>query len=129
MKTKTLTSGNFSANGNFSGYDAQGERWFVHGRAMEALGIKADSDLKDVFPLYAMVTEREIQSRDENGELSDTMVVRKQATTVFRTIDELVKAKNADIALEIAIKADLEATVSKSGLTEASVKALLEASI
>ena len=127
MQTKTLTSGNFSANGNFSGYDTSGERWFVHGRAMEGMGMKADADL--TFPLYAIVTEREIQSRDENGELSDTMVIRKQATAVFKTIGELVAAKNADIALEIAIRADLEAVVSKSGLTEASVKALLEASI
>lgn len=127
MKTKTITSGNFSANGNFSGYDASGERWFVHGRAMESLGMKEDKDL--VFPLYAIVTEREIQSRDENGDLSDTMVIRKQATAIFKTVGELVSAKNADIALEIAIKADLEATVSKSGLSESSVKALLEASI
>ena len=127
MKTKTLTSGNFSANGNFSGYDNQGERWFVHGRAMESLGFKTDSDV--TFPLYAIVTEREIQSRDENGDLSDTMVIRKQATAVFKTVAELVSAKNADIALEIAIKADLEAVVSKSGLSDSSVKALLEASI
>ena len=127
MKTKTITSGNFSANGNFSGYDASGERWFVHGRAMESLGMKEDKDL--AFPLYAIVTEREIQSRDENGDLSDTMVIRKQATAIFKTVGELVSAKNADIALEIAIKADLEATVSKSGLSESSVKALLEASI
>ena len=127
MKTRTLTSGNFSANGNFSGYDASGERWFVHGRAMQTLGMEKDADLK--FPLYAIVTEREIQSRDENGELSDTMVIRKQATAVFKTIGELVGAVNADVALDIAIKADLEATVSKSGLSDASVKALLEAVI
>ena len=127
MKTKTFTSGNFSANGNFSGYDSGNVRWFVHGRAMESLGMKEDKDL--VFPLYAIVTEREIQSRDENGELSDTMVIRKQATAIFKTIEELVKAKNADMALEIAIKADLEAIVSKSGLSDSSIKALLEASI
>jgi hypothetical protein len=128
MKTTKITSGKFAnaegQKGNFTGYNALGERIFIHKAQMESLGWKTDADVK---PFFALVDTKEIQSRDAEGELTETLVKRLQALSVFKTMEELVDAKNADAKIEIAIRKDLESTVNASGLTQASVDALMTA--
>ena len=129
MNRKTsILSGNFSANGNYSGYDAQGERIFIHKRQMAAIKWEKDGDVK--FPFYAIVGEKTISPRDADGNISTTVTVQRlQALSVFTTQEALIAAANADAKLDIAIKQDLRATATSAGLTEAQVTALLDASI
>lgn len=125
MKTKTFTTGNFSTAGNFSGYTATGERFFVHKRQMDALGLDA-SNL--TLPLYAIVDYKEINPRDEDGNiLSDTVVQRAQALSVFKTMQELVAATNADFKLEAEIQRDRAIYAKDLGLSQSTVDALLAA--
>lgn len=125
-----IFSGNFSkgenAKGNFTGYDSEGTRIFIFKAQMETLGIKEDKDFK---PFYALVAERDIQTRDENGELTDTVTKRLQATAVFKTEAELYQAKNSSKRLELGAMLDLQQTASTAGLSEKHVEMLLSASI
>jgi hypothetical protein len=125
-----ILSGNFSksegSKGNFSGYDSEGVRIFIHKAQMEGFGMKTDADFK---PFYALVTEREIQTRDVDGQLTDTLVKRLQATALFKTEAELYNAKNSSKRLELGAMLDLQKTATASGLTETQMHALLSASI
>lgn len=129
-KSTKIVSGNFSkgdgAKGNFTGYNAKGEKIFIHKAQMETLGYKVDADVK---PFFAVIGEREIATRDENGEITTTMVKRLQALSVFKTSEELVSAVNADAVLELQSKKALAAEAKAAGLTESAVTALLNASI
>jgi len=124
-KTK-IYSGNFAngegQRGNFSGYNSKGERIFIHKNQMENIGMKED---KDFAPFYALIDEREIQTRDTNGDLTDVTVKRLQATSVFKTQEELLEAYNEDFTLNVADAEYKQALASKAGLSEKAVEALL----
>lgn len=126
-----ISSGNFSkgdtSKGNFTGYNAKGEKIFIHKAQMESLGFKKDADVK--FPFFAVIGNRDIQTRDEEGNLTNTMVSRLQALSVFKTQNELVNAVNSDAKLAIAAQADLASSAKASGLTDKMVEALLEAAV
>lgn len=137
-KQTQILSGNFAAGsdakgkpkaGNFSGYNAKGERIFVHKAAMEALGFKSDADLKGKFPLFAIVGERDINTRDENGEVTTVTTKRLQALSVFTKREDMTNAVNADKLFEIQAAAALANEVKVSGLTPEQFKALAEAAI
>jgi hypothetical protein len=125
-----ILSGNFSkgenAKGNFSGYDSEGDRIFIFKAQMEGLGIKTDADFK---PFFALVKAKPIQVRDAEGELTDVIEQRLQATAVFKTEAELYNAKNSSKRLELGAMLDLQKTASASGLSESQMDALLSASI
>ncbi len=127
-----ILSGNFAgekSKGNFSGYNAKGERIFIHKKAMENLGWKADKDVK--YPFFAVVGEKEITTTDENGDLTNPPVLTKrlQALSVFTKREDLLNAVNADALLEIEAKGALVSSAKAAGLTEASLRQLVEASI
>ena len=129
-KSTQILSGNFSAGegkkGNFTGYNAKGEKIFVHKAQMETLGFKTD---KDVKPFFAVIGEREINPMDEDGKPTNVLVKRLQALSVFTTSEALIKAVNSDAVLEIQAKAALKTEATAVGLTEKSLEALLNASI
>jgi len=126
MRTTQILSGTFATKadqkGNFTGYNTNAERIFVHKAQMEAIGIKTQDDVK---PFYAIIDEREIATRDANGELTDIKVSRLQATATFKTQAELVSAVNSDAKIDIAITLDLRETATTAGLDEASIQRLL----
>jgi len=130
MKSTKIVTGKFAngdnQKGNFTGYNASGKRIFIHKAQMESLGYKTDADVK---PFFALVDEREIQTRDANGELTDVLVKRLQAMSCFKTEAELVDAVNADAKIDIAIALDLKATAGSAGLTESQLNSLLASAI
>ena len=130
MKSTKILSGKFAngegQKGNFTGYNAAGQRIFIHKAQMEALGWSKDADVK---PFYALVDEKDIQTRDANGELTDVLVKRLQALSVFKTQEELVDAVNSDAKIEIAAALDLKATATSAGLTDSQVNSLLSVAI
>ena len=131
MKATTILSGNFSAGdnaqGNFSGYNSQGQRIFIFKQQMEGLGFNEEKDVK--YPFFALMTEREIETRDDSGELTGTMVKRVQATAIFKTMDELIDAKNSDAINEIKSASKLSSEASTAGLSKEQINALLDVSI
>jgi hypothetical protein len=129
-KSTQILSGKFSAGekakGNFTGYNAKGEKIFVHKAQMETLGFKSD---KDVKPFFAVIGEREIATRDEDGVITTTLVKRLQALSVFKDSASLIAAVNSDAVLEIQAKAALKTEATAAGLTEAGLNALMSASV
>lgn len=131
MKQTQVLSGNFAgkdSKGNFSGYNAGGQRIFIHQRAMANLGWKEDKDVK--FPFYAIVGEREIAPLDAEGNVqTEVKVTRLQALSVFPTKEAMIGAYNSDAQFEIEAKVALHTTAKASGLTDEAVKLLLAAAI
>jgi len=127
MKQTQILSGKFStgdkAKGNFTGYNASGEKIFIFKEQMATLGYKTDADIK---PFFALVATKEIATRDENGELTTTMVNRVQATSVFKTRAEIIAAVNADALLALEAAGQLKAAADTAGLTESSLAAILD---
>ena len=124
MKQVAILSGNWSASGNFSGYNAGGERIFVPARQMESLGITRDSKIE--FPLYALVVSREFSRLDANGQPTEEKFTRTQAGSIFTTKEALISASNADKMLAVDTAKALQTEIKSSGLTEETFKALAE---
>lgn len=126
MRQTQILSGKFSsgadAKGNFSGYNAGGERIFIHKAQMEAAGF-TDGNVK--FPFYALIANKPIQTRDANGDITEVMVDRLQALSVFTTDEALTAAVNADYALTLKAAAARKEMATAAGLNEASVNTLL----
>jgi hypothetical protein len=138
-----INSGNFAKGegnkGNYNGYDDTG-RVFIHKTVMERLGWKSDTDVK--FPFFAITKEEEITPFDENGEPmkdaegKEKKVSRLQASAIFKTKEETLKAYNAKAVLkaeaqdqlnDIALdrKLAIKAKATSAGLSESAVNALL----
>lgn len=124
MKTVAIISGNFTDNGNFSGYNASGTRIHVSGRTMESAGIKKGDTVK--FPLYATVVEREFNVLDANGNPTEEKFTREQAGAIFTNKQSLIEAVNADKLLAVEAEADLKAKATAVGLTQEAINALQE---
>jgi 2-hydroxychromene-2-carboxylate isomerase len=124
MKTVAIISGNFTENGNFSGYNAAGSRIHISGRTMESAGMKKGDKL--TFPFYATVVEREFNVLDEQGNPTEEKFKREQAGAVFTNKAALIEAVNADKVLAIEANADLVGKATAVGLSDNAVKALLE---
>ena len=126
MRQTQILSGKFSsgadAKGNFSGYNAGGERIFIHKAQMEAAGF-TDGNVK--FPFYALIANKPIQTRDANGDITEVVVDRLQALSVFTTDEALTAAVNADYALTLKAAAARKEMATAAGLNEASVNQLL----
>lgn len=127
MRQTQILSGKFStgadAKGNFSGYNAGGERIFIHKAQMEAAGFTDASSVK--FPFFALIANKPIQTRDANGDITEVVVDRLQALSVFTTDEALTTAVNADYALTLKAAAARKEMATAAGLNEASVNTLL----
>lgn len=133
MKNVTILSGNFTGNGNFSGYNEEGVRTHIPQRQMENMGWKKDGDVK--YPFYALANEREfnVVDADNNSKLdadgNEIKFQRLQAGSIFKTVDEFIQAKNSSKLLDLKATVAYNTEVTSAGLSEKDVLALLEASI
>lgn len=123
-----IHSGNFSkgdkAQGNFTGYTSDGEKFFINKALLASTGWTKDADVK--FPFYAITGETEIQTRDADGELTDTLVKRSKALSIFKTEDEMINAFNSSARMQIKAKVNLAQVATASGLSTATINSLLE---
>ena len=133
MKNYVINNGQFTANGNFSGYTALGERVHIFGRQMSALGWAKQDDVK--FPFYAIGTTKQISQLDTNGKplvnADGTPVTadRLTALSAFKSRDE-IKQAHADAALlDIEIAQEIRTQASSAGLSQQAVDALANAAI
>lgn len=133
MKTKNyvITGGAFTQAGNFTGYNALGERIHFHARQMEQLGWKKDADVKT--PFYAIGAVKQIGQLDGDGKPLEAdgmpvLVDRLTALSAFKTKQELVNAHTDVVMLEVDIAKEIKTQATTAGLDDDAVKALLTAS-
>lgn len=131
-KNYVINNGAFTANGNFSGYTALGERVHIFGRQMQALGWSKQEDVK--FPFYCIGTVKQIGQLDGNAKPilkadgTPATQDRLTALSAFKTRDE-IKQAHADAALlDIEIAQEIRSQASTAGLSEQAVSALANAS-
>jgi hypothetical protein len=128
MRQTQILSGKFStgadSKGNFSGYNAGGERIFIHKSQMESVGFNTADDVK--FPFYALIANKPIQTRDANGDITEVVVDRLQALSLFKSAAELTAAVNADFALSLDAAKARKEMATAAGLNEESVNTLLQ---
>lgn len=128
MRQTQILSGKFATGdkqqGNFTGYNAAGERIFIHKAQMESLGFIVDKDI--TFPFYALIDIKPMQTRDEDGKLTNVLTDRLKALSVFKTAEALTAAVNADFALSLDAAKARKEMATAAGLNEASVNTLLQ---
>lgn len=134
MKNFTIHSGNYSANGNFSGYTAKGERLFIHKTQMNGLGLEAGA--LPSFPFYAIGATKMIGQLDANGKpafkedgITLVEVPRLQALSIFSNEEKLTAAHVDDATLDIRIKSAISGAATSAGLTQSAIDSLLAVSL
>ena len=126
--TAVINNGQFSANGNFSGYTATGVRVHIYQRQMSAIGFEADEDVK--YPFYALAKEKEITPFEADGKtLSETKSIRLTATAVFTTVDALAAAKGEVVLVEAKVNSIIAKQAVAAGLSEDTMKDLLSVAV
>jgi hypothetical protein len=126
--TAVINNGQFSANGNFSGYTATGVRVHIYQRQMSAIGWEADDDVK--YPFYALAKEKEITPFEADGKtLSETKSIRLTATAVFTTVDALAAAKGEVVLVEAKVNSIIAKQAVAAGLSEDTMKDLLSVAV
>jgi hypothetical protein len=115
-----INSGNFSSNGNFSGYNTKGERIFVHKRQMDALGIKTNEEFKQFF---AIVENKTYGARlDASGNPiayadGNLTMTRATATAVFKTKEDYINAHVLDRVLDAEVAQAVKREMSAVGIS------------
>jgi hypothetical protein len=126
--TAVINNGQFSVNGNFSGYTATGVRVHIYARQMSAIGWEADDDVK--YPFYALAKEKEITPFEADGKtLSETKSIRLTATAVFTTVDALAAAKGEVVLVEAKVNSIIAKQAVAAGLSEDTMKDLLSVAV
>jgi hypothetical protein len=131
MQIIAIVAGSFSTAGNFSGYNAAGQRIHIAGRQMESLGYTPDTIATKpvVFPLFVVAVEREFNVLDADGAPTTEKFSRLQAGSVFATKAGAIEAFNSDKVLTIEAGAELVKAAKTAGLTDAAVAALTSAAV
>lgn len=128
MKNYAISSGKFTDNGNFTGYNALGERVHVHKAQMAALKWGKDEDVK--FPFFAIGTVKQIGQLDENQKPktnpdgSPVLVDRLTATAVFASKQGLIDARVDDLTIDFEITQGVKKAGEKVGLSEKEISQL-----
>lgn len=128
-KNYVINNGNFTANGNFSGYTALGDRVHFHKRQMDSLSWSKLEDIK--FPFYTIAKMAQIGQLDTAGKpvmdaLTGLPVTsdRLTALSAFKTRDEIKQAHADASLLDIEIAQEIKSQATTAGLTEEMFKAL-----
>jgi hypothetical protein len=128
-KNYVINNGNFTGNGNFSGYTALGDRVHFHKRQMESLGWSKNEDVK--FPFYSIATIKQIGQLDTTGkpvmDAATGLAItadRLTALSAFKSRDEIKQAHADSSLLDIEIAQEIRSQASSAGLSEVDFKAL-----
>lgn len=127
MKKLVISSGNWTANGNFSGYDAAQGRVHIYAAQMKGLGYDKDATVS--MPFYATGEEKEFNQLGEDGNPTGETFKRLQATSTFKDRKSLVEALAVPAILDLEVRQFVKASATSAGLTEAEVEALVNAGI
>lgn len=107
MKKLIINNGQFTANGNFTGYTAKGVQVHIFKRQMEALGFSSIEKVK--LPFFVIAEPKDYPARvDANGNpVGQPIIGRLTAMSVFATdaaiIDAFVQETTLDARIEKAV--------------------------
>ncbi|NBW38323.1 MAG: hypothetical protein EBR30_25540 [Cytophagia bacterium] len=124
-----ITSGTWSAAGNFQGKDVAGERIFIAKDLMATLGYKAGDIAKGFSCAYRTNLIGQLDEKG-NPKIDSTTgepvkVARVEATAVFETADAMHEAFASRDSHSFKVRAKVEASAKSAGLTEAAINNLL----
>jgi hypothetical protein len=132
MKNYTINNGQFTAQGNFSGYTAMGDRVHFHKRQMDAVGFATPADVK--FPFWAIAKDTTFGALDADGNAvlnaDGTAVVNSRLTacSVFKTNAELTQAHVDEALVDVVIQVAIAKAASAAGLSAEQIAVLANAS-
>lgn len=126
LKTLVILSGNFTANGNYSAYPDEGDRVHIYGEQMKNI-FPAEKDIK--FPFYVLAKDKEFDELDTNGAPTGVKFVRSTATAVFKNVEDVVAAKTAGRKIDLMATAELRTFGAGLQLDDATINALVAATI
>ena len=131
----TVNNGQFTSQGNFTGYTALGKRVHIYKRQMESLGVKFDDANKpesDVqLPFYCLAEEKTFPNKlgadgkPVTGPDGKTGFSRLTALSVFANVEALGGAVAEEFTLKGQIQNIVREKASNAGLTENAIDALL----
>lgn len=122
MNNYTITHGSFTAQGNFTGYTAIGERILIYARQMNSLGWEMNEDVK--YPFYTIAEEKDNEPLGTNGKPTGEKTKRLTALSVFKSnID--IKETNTKVPLNKFIQEQAE----KVGISQEVLEILSQAKI
>jgi len=131
-KNYVINNGSFTANGNFSGYTALGDRVHFHKRQMEALSWATNNDVQ--FPFYTIATIKQIGQLGADGKpVLDASGLpatsdRLTALSAFKTRNEIKQAHADASLLDIEIAQEIRSQASSAGLSDATLMTLANSS-
>ena len=124
-----ITSGTWSAAGNFTGKDITGEKIFISKDLMASLGFQPGDNAKDFSCAYM---HNLIGQLDEKGnEKVDTITgepvksLRIEATALFESTDAMHEAFASRESHSFKVQAKVQASAKSAGLTESAINNLL----
>lgn len=127
MKNISISSGNFTDKGNFTGYNLLGERVHCFKRQMEQLGWSKDADVK--FPFFVVAAVKEYQEVDDEGNPTDETFERLTATSVFKSENDIINAHVANASTEAKINKAVQSAIDKLELSEEQLAELANAAV
>jgi hypothetical protein len=132
VQNVVIVSGQFSANGNYSGYDLLGiERYHIPARMMNSLGYAKGANEQVEFPIYASVVKKSFAPRvDADGNAIPNpdgtfgITDRPTVTALFKTLEQGIAANvaNGEYARKVSIAVRKAETAD--GLTEETLTAI-----
>jgi len=127
MRKLLVSNGNWTDNGNFSGYTASGERVHIYTRQLEALGLKKGE--KVPLPLYCTAQEREFEGVDDAGQPNGEKFTRLTAGAVFQQKETMIAAIAEEHTFDLEIARTLKAAGKQAELTDIAMESLLKAAL
>jgi hypothetical protein len=133
MNNYIITSGDFTKQGNFTGYTSKGIRIHFHARQMASL--KFSKENPPVYPFYCIAEVKTYNARkDEQGnaipfEDGKTEMSRLTATSAFLQKDNLINAHVEESLLDREIAHEINKISAEKGFTSTDVATLSHASI
>lgn len=132
VQNVVLVDGQFSNNGNFSGFDALGtERYHIPARMMTRLGYAKGQNEAVKFPLFATVVLKSYAPRlDANGQpipnADGTFGIkdRPTVTSLFTSLEAGVEANVATKGYDLAVKAAVKKAETSYGVSESTLAAV-----
>jgi hypothetical protein len=127
MKNYVINNGSFTAQGNFSGYTAMGERIHIYARQMSSLDWEVNEDVK--YPFYAIAKEKEIEPLGTDGKPTGEKTMRLTALSVFKSKADITNARSEAALLDIEITKSIQEQAEKVGISQEVLDVLLAASV
>ena len=139
MKNYIITSGQLTAQGNFTAYTSKGIRIHCHKRQLDSLGLTEEklkaTPISASNPLFCIAEDKSYNARkDDQGnpipfEDGSTTMVRLTALSIFLKKEDLISAHASEALIDAEINHEINSQATALGLTSDNVATLANAAI